>query len=327
MAIEFYQVAIDVGGDYLYQASHNLAHLYASIGRIEEALAFYDVAVVAATHLTDKATSITEHARLLIGMGKEYEAIELLHTAIKYNNLNLNQYLPLVLAYKKLNNLSIEEWKELIKVIEKSIEGQVRRKGILGDSEIGYSSSNSVGRDVYWALFEAYDKIGQFGKAWQYLEKAQKYVIDFQYRNFKSISRTTRDSVVSEDVLLHNILSKTASRKIKHRGGYGGATGGTVLGNNQSSLLNNDPVFVIGMPRCVWTACTIASFIYFYCYFTILFEFYSYFILQILIMIIILLLIQCVDQVPKHLVSCYVATTIYFVMGKNHCLAGWRFLH
>lgn len=238
-AIRYYEAAAGEDGDHSLEAFMSLGRLYASVGRLEEALLQYNNAVTAATDLTDKSEALAEKAKLLVGMSRGEEAVELLLTALKYNNLNLNPYLPLVLVYKEFDSLSQGEWTSLIRRVEVTLEQQVRKKGILGDSESGYSSSNSVGRDVFWALFEAYDKIGEYANAWRYLEKAHKYVVDFQSRKSRTVQSSPRDSLVSEDILLAHILGNLSSDIARDSRRW----------EDRSAVI--DPIFVVGMPRYV----------------------------------------------------------------------------
>lgn len=236
-AIACFEKAVLVSGDHTQEAHMSLGRLYASVGRLDEALVSYGVAVELATDLSVKATAIGEKAKLLIGMARGEEAIPLLLTALKYNTNQLSLYLPLVLLYEDVKSLLVSDWKAMIQKIEIAIEQQVRRKGIFGDSEWGRSSSNSVGRDVYWALCEAYDVIGEYSEAWKYLEKAQKYMLDFQARLNKGSSRRFRDNIEPEGVLLHHILSNVANETMKKGR------------SNKIETPRTDPVFLVGMPR------------------------------------------------------------------------------
>ena len=235
-AIYYYEEAAVVSGDHSLEAFMSLGRLYASVGRLEEALNQYNNALTVATDLTDKSTALAEKAKLLIGLSRGEDAIELLHTALKINNLNLDMYLPLVLVYKEFDSLNQTEWVSLIRRVEVTLEQQVRKKGILADSESAFSSSNSVGRDVYWALFEAYDKIGEYSNAWKYLEKAHKYVVDFQSKKSRTVERPPRDTLKSEEVLLQHILGKLSNDI---------AQDSHLVGRNAVI----DPIFVVGMPR------------------------------------------------------------------------------
>ena len=235
-----YQNALLVEGDASYEGYRKLGNLYASIGMLEDAVFCLDNAINLATDVTEKANSIAEKAVLLTCMDdKLREAVDLFLTAIKMNNMNLDLYYPLVLTYKELNISSISEWKLLIKKMETAIEQQVRGKSILIVSEKKHSTSHDVGRKIYWALFEAYEVVGEYRQAWRYLEKAQKSVIDYQSRNYQFTERTTVDFIGSEEVLLHHILTSvypTGLRKQKRE-------------EIEFRAKVLDPIFLIGMPR------------------------------------------------------------------------------
>ena len=235
-AIECFENAVKAGGEHKFEAHMSLGRLYSSIGQVDAALINYGAAEKATMDLTNKAAAIAEKAKLLIVLGKRKDATDALLLAIKLNSLDLNYFLPLVLVYKDLDDLQLDEWRALIQKIESQVERQIRRKGILGDNRGGHhTGSNSVGRDVYWALFEAYDQIHEYAKAWNYLEKAQKFVSDIQSLTSKSSSRSTRDAVKSQDILVHNILSQMPKPRRYER--------------SDEKTLTRDPIFLVGMPR------------------------------------------------------------------------------
>eukprot|EP01036_Dinobryon_divergens_P036186 gene36186-47054_t len=163
------------------------------MGRGEEALIAHDTVYELSVNKFDQASAIYHKAEAFTMLGRVKEAIQLYKRALTIQPDGLATYLPLVKGLKELNEYSKEEWKELLKEIQKKLKNYDDGKYDMSEYEsamLWQSTSGELSSEVYWALFELADKIGEQDLAWRYLEQAHA----MQKRKFTTFDEPLDDS-------------------------------------------------------------------------------------------------------------------------------------
>eukprot|EP01041_Mallomonas_annulata_P013383 gene13383-28372_t len=173
--------------------NQNKGILLKMMGRGEEALIAHDAVYELSVNKFDQASAIYHKAEAFTMLGRVKEAIQLYKRALTIQPDGLATYLPLVKGLKELNEYSKEEWKELLKEIQKKLKNYDDGKYDMSEYEsamLWQSTSGELSSEVYWALFELADKIGEQDLAWRYLEQAHA----MQKRKFTTFDEPLDDS-------------------------------------------------------------------------------------------------------------------------------------
>ncbi len=210
-----------------YGASYNLGDVYAAFGLVAEAVVSYDNSAHWTLNLKEQARSLVQKAAIYSAFGSISESNEILMTSVRYSDSDVSTYLPIVINHKILNNLTRKDWISIIETMESTLQSQIRLKGALGIMDNGLPVWASFGTDIYWALFEAYDAIGNYSQAWKYRERAQKISGLTTQNAFTSI-------VLNDDELMDHILENLKNYKYADI--------------QEEYSTGSEPVFIIGFP-------------------------------------------------------------------------------
>lgn len=126
----------------------------------------------------DKASSLVNMGHAYSMMGQVVDANKAFKDAMNLHPYGFGNYIALVESYMELKQFNTEDWRTLYEQIElyivkweKASDGG--KLSTLYDTRSDLNEiDDSVPGSVYWALFLIGDKIKDFDRAWQYLEKA-----------------------------------------------------------------------------------------------------------------------------------------------------------
>ena len=182
----------------------------------------------------DKAASLMNMGHSYSMLGNVNDANKVFREAMELHPYGFGNYIALVESYIELKQYQTDDWRVLYEHIENLIVKweKASKKGkltALYDTRSDLSEGDqSVPGTVYWALYLIGDKIKDFDRAWQYLEKA--HVL----QKLKNPSKSSLEDADNQLETIRNIFVK----------GFWPNQQDTGVG-----LTTKVPVFIVGMMR------------------------------------------------------------------------------